>query len=84
MEYADGGELFEYIVKKKRLEDKEAVGFMQQILAGVDYMHRNGVVHRYSAFYSAILNQKTCCSIIIKISRLWTSACRISTNPEKS
>jgi hypothetical protein len=37
MEYADGGELFEYIVKKKRLEDKEAVGFMQQILAGVDY-----------------------------------------------
>jgi serine/threonine protein kinase len=55
MEYADGGELFEYIVKKKRIEDKEAVGFMQQILAGVDY--------------SAILSQKIFCSIIIKTSR---------------
>lgn len=47
MEYADGGELFEYIVKRKRVDDKEAAAFMQQILAGVDYMHRNGVVHRY-------------------------------------
>lgn len=46
MEYADGGELFDYIVKKKRVEEKEAVGFMQQILAGVEYLHENGIVHR--------------------------------------
>ena len=46
MEYADGGELFDYIVKKKRVDEKEAVGFMQQILAGVEYLHENGIVHR--------------------------------------
>ncbi len=39
MEFADGGELFDYIVKKKRVEEKESVGFMQQILAGVEYLH---------------------------------------------
>ena len=46
MEYAEGGELFDYIVKRKRLDEKEAVAFMQQILSGVEYIHRNGIVHR--------------------------------------
>jgi 5'-AMP-activated protein kinase catalytic alpha subunit len=46
MEYAEGGELFDYIVKRKRLDEKESVGFMQQILAGVEYIHKNGIVHR--------------------------------------
>jgi 5'-AMP-activated protein kinase catalytic alpha subunit len=46
MEYAEGGELFDYIVKKKRLDEKEAVSFMQQILSGVEYIHKNGIVHR--------------------------------------
>jgi serine/threonine protein kinase len=35
MEYAPGGELFDYIVKKKRLDENEAISFMQQILSGV-------------------------------------------------
>jgi 5'-AMP-activated protein kinase catalytic alpha subunit len=46
MEYAEGGELFDYILKKKRLDEKEAVFFMQQILSGVEYIHKNGIVHR--------------------------------------
>ena len=46
MEYASGGELFDHIVKHKRLSEAEAVGFMQQILSGVEYIHKNGIVHR--------------------------------------
>ena len=46
MEYAPGGELFDYIVRKKRLDEQEAISFMQQILSGVEYIHKIGIVHR--------------------------------------
>lgn len=46
MEYASGGELFDHIVKKKRLEEKEACRYFQQILSGIEYLHKNQICHR--------------------------------------
>lgn len=46
MEYVPKGELFDYIVEKGRLQENEARRFFQQIIAGVEYCHRNMVVHR--------------------------------------
>ena len=46
MEYASGGELFDYIVTKTRLDEKEACCFFQQIVSGIEYIHKLGVVHR--------------------------------------
>mmetsp|Transcript_6363 Transcript_6363/g.12098 ORF Transcript_6363/g.12098 Transcript_6363/m.12098 type:complete len:496 (+) Transcript_6363:583-2070(+) len=46
MEYVKSGELFDYIVEKGRLGEAEVLRFFQQILAGVEYAHRNMVVHR--------------------------------------
>ena len=46
MEYAPGGELFDHIVKKKRLQDGEACRFFHQILAGIEYLHGNKICHR--------------------------------------
>ncbi|MCD7466024.1 SNF1- protein kinase catalytic subunit alpha kin10 [Datura stramonium] len=46
MEYVKSGELFDYIVEKGRLQEDEARKFFQQIVAGVEYCHRNMVVHR--------------------------------------
>jgi len=46
MEYASGGELFEYIVKRKKLKEQEAVRFFQQIISGIEYIHRSGICHR--------------------------------------
>ena len=34
-EYASGGELFDYIVKKQRLKEEGASKFFQQIICGV-------------------------------------------------
>lgn len=46
MEYASGGELFDYIVANTRLNEIEACKFYQQIIAGVEYLHKLRVVHR--------------------------------------
>lgn len=46
MEYASGGELFDYIVKHQKLSEKESCKFFQQIISGMEYMHRLNIVHR--------------------------------------
>jgi len=45
-EYADGGELFDYLVKRGSLEPDEARLFFRQIIEGVDYCHQRYIVHR--------------------------------------
>ena len=46
MEYACGGELFDHIVKRKKLKEAEASKFFQQVISGVEYIHRCGICHR--------------------------------------
>ncbi|CCJ29386.1 unnamed protein product [Pneumocystis jirovecii] len=46
LEYIEGGELFDYLVQKGKLEEREAVGYFRQIIAGVDYCHRFNICHR--------------------------------------
>lgn len=46
MEYSDGGELFDYIVKHKRVPEAAAAAFMHDICNGLDYLHNVSVIHR--------------------------------------
>jgi 5'-AMP-activated protein kinase catalytic alpha subunit len=46
MEYVAGGELFDYIVAKGKLDEREARTFFQQVISGVEYCHKHMVVHR--------------------------------------
>ena len=46
LEYVEGGELFDYLVKRGRLPEKEALVFFQQIISGLDYCHRHLICHR--------------------------------------
>lgn len=45
-EYASGGELFDYIVARQKLTEKEACRFFQEIISGVEYIHKLSIVHR--------------------------------------
>lgn len=46
LEYIEGGELFEYIVQKGRLEIQEALRYFQQIIYAVHYCHCFNIAHR--------------------------------------
>ena len=46
MDFCEGGELFNYIVKKKFLSEDESSFFYYQIINGLEYIHSLGIVHR--------------------------------------
>lgn len=46
MEFASGGDMFEYVVRKNGLKEDEARWFFQQLIVGLDYCHKMGVVNR--------------------------------------
>ena len=46
MELAEGGELFKSIVKNQKLSEPVSCRYFNQIINGVEYLHRQRVVHR--------------------------------------
>ncbi|KAM3135268.1 hypothetical protein pb186bvf_012566 [Paramecium bursaria] len=46
MEYASGGELFEYIVSRQRLAERDAGRIFYQLINSIEYLHNIGIVHR--------------------------------------
>ena len=46
MEYCNGGELFDYIVSKRKLTEREAWKYFQEILSGIEYLSKNWICHR--------------------------------------
>ncbi|WVR04046.1 hypothetical protein IAU60_001045 [Kwoniella sp. DSM 27419] len=46
LEYAGGGELFEYILANRYLKDRDAQKLFAQLISGVDYLHKKHIVHR--------------------------------------
>lgn len=46
MEYASGGELYDYLNRMKRIPESEARAIFRQIVSAVHFLHKNQIVHR--------------------------------------
>ncbi|CAK9045134.1 unnamed protein product [Durusdinium trenchii] len=64
MEYASGGELFDYIVQHQRVPEVDACCFFHQIIAGVEKIHQLNVVHRDLKPENLLLDEHKCIKIV--------------------
>jgi MAP/microtubule affinity-regulating kinase len=56
MEYANGGEVFDYLVAHGRMKEREARTKFRQIVSAVQYMHQKRIVHRDLKVLSNLTN----------------------------
>lgn len=46
LEYIEGGELFDYLIKRGKLQEFEAINYFKQIINGISYLHQFNICHR--------------------------------------
>jgi len=56
MEYAPGGDVMDYMRRKNGLTEDEARWFFQQLILGLDYCHKMGVVNRDIKLENSLLD----------------------------
>lgn len=58
MEYASGGEIFEFLVVHGRMKEKDARHVFRQIIGAMDYCHSNSIIHRDLKAENLLLDNK--------------------------
>ena len=59
MEYIKGQELYQYILLKKKLSEEEACFYFQQIISGIEYLHKLKIAHRDIKSENILIEQNT-------------------------
>jgi hypothetical protein len=71
LEYAEGGELFEYLAATGPFEEEVARTYFHQLISGVAHAHANGVVHRDLKPENLLLDK----NFILKLADFGFSSC---------
>eukprot|EP01111_Echinosteliopsis_oligospora_P004745 TRINITY_DN1781_c0_g4_i1.p1 TRINITY_DN1781_c0_g4~~TRINITY_DN1781_c0_g4_i1.p1 ORF type:complete len:739 (+),score=236.28 TRINITY_DN1781_c0_g4_i1:134-2350(+) len=82
LELVNGGELFDYIVARGKVKEKEAKRLFRQIVSAVEYFHGNLIVHRDLKPENLLLDSDTNVKIndfgfsnVIKPGKLFSTFC---------
>ncbi len=67
LEYLDGGELFDRIVKKTFYNEKEARDLVMVVLGAIQYIHSINVIHRYALIYVKLRDCHRYLSVLTEI-----------------
>ena len=59
MEYIRGKELYQYILVKKKISEEEACLYFQQIISGIEYLHKLKIAHRDIKAENILIEQNT-------------------------
>ena len=59
MSLMEGGELYDYLVARKRLREPIAQRMFAQLCGAVTYIHKQGCVHRYRNLGDSFLTAGT-------------------------
>jgi len=46
LEYAEGGELFDYVIQRQSLPEEESLRIFRQLVYGLEYLHNRSICHR--------------------------------------
>lgn len=64
MEFAAGGELRDYVEKRKALSEEESRTFFRQIVQAVHYVHSKKIIHRDLKLENILLDANNRCKIV--------------------
>ena len=64
MEYCEKGELYDHIIEEICLNEKEAAYYFYQLINGLEYIHKNGIVHRDLKSENLLINKNNILKII--------------------
>ena len=80
LEYAAGGELFDILYYTEKLEPILARTYFRQLVAGIECMHNNGIIHRDIKPQNLLLDNKYNLKVYIYITHIRTSFICTSTD----